>query len=137
MTVHQGGKWVFNIGDGAGTEVFNPVGQVVDVTPPSRTLQIIVDTFLGSDVETKTPAGFVLGQASFTIAHDPDSVYHTQLSTDRDAKADRNFTVTLSTATKDTYAFSGYITNVGSSVSGGDKLTSTVNIDVTGVTEWA
>lgn len=116
----------------------NTIGQVLDVNAPTKTLNVLTDHFIGSDEPTKTPTNFDYGQATFTIAFDPDDAQHDQLATDRDAKTLDTFTLIDSGATDGTLTFTGYVVSVGGvTLSAGDKLTSTVTIEVTSITEWA
>ncbi len=114
------------------------IGQIIDVQAPTKTLKVITDQFIGSDTQTKTPTSFEIGQATFTIAFDPDDTSHTALATDRDAKTLGSYEIVDTSSTKGTLAFSAYVMSVGGiSFSGGDKATCPVTLDVTAITEWA
>lgn len=131
MSVLESGNVTLTLGGVA-------IGQVLDVSAPDKTLAVLTDRFIGSDEPTKTPTGFDYGQATFTIAIDPDDTGHTALATALDAKTLGSWEVVDSSATKGTFAFTGYISTLGGAqVSGGDKVTVAVTIDVVSTTDWA
>lgn len=131
MSVLEAGNVILKLG--AAT-----IGQVMDVQGPGKTLNIITDHFIGSDEPTKTPTNFDYGQCTFNIALDPDDTGHQQLSTDLDAKTLGSYEIVDSSATLGTLAFTAYVTNLGGpAVSGGDKMTVAVTLEVTAITDWA
>ncbi len=135
MAVHEAGNATLGIWNGT---TYDVVSQISDITAPEKTLNIITDHFIGSDEPTKTPTNFDYGAATFTLAYDPDNTQHVQLETDQAAKTDQKFEIIVSSATLASLEFTGYITSVGApTTSGGDKLTTSVTIDVTTVTDWA
>ena len=114
------------------------IGQIIDVSAPDKTLNVLTDHFIGSDEPTKTPTNFDYGQATFTVAFDPDDTGHTALATAQDAKTLGSWEIVDSGATLGTFAFTGYVTNVGGvQTSGGDKLTMSFTVDVVSTTDWA
>ncbi len=113
------------------------IGQVMDVSAPDKTLNILRDQFIGSDEPTLTPANYDYGSATFTLALDPDDTGHTALETAMDAKTLGSWELVISGATLNTFAFTGYISSLGGAqVSGGDKVTMAVTIDVATTAGW-
>jgi hypothetical protein len=137
MTVHVSDDVDLKMGDNASPEVFTAVAQITDATAPGKTLNVLSQHFLGSDLPTKTPTNFDYGQASFEVEYDPDNTQHAALLTARDAKTLKNFQISVGTATADILAFSGYVTEVISgSNSAGESVKGSITIEVTSITNW-
>lgn len=137
MAVHASDDVTLKMGNNASPEVFTAIGQVMDVTGPTKTMNVLTSYFIGSDLPTKTPSNYELGQASFELEFDADETQQAALSTARDNKTLKNFQLSVSTQTADILAFSGYVTEVNNSISQGDSLKGSVTIEVTSYTAWA
>jgi hypothetical protein len=138
MTIHVSDDVTLKLGDAASPEVFTAVAQITDVTAPTKTLNVLTQHFLGSDLPTKTPTNFDYGTASFEVTWDPDNTQHTALLTARDAKTLKNFQIAAATATADILAFSAYVTEVNSgNVTQGGEMKGSITLEVTTITNWA
>lgn len=121
----------FAIGDGASPEVFTPLAEVVSITPPSDSLDIIDATHMESPDATRE---FIVGlrdpgECSIEMNFVPGSAADSAIQDFRDERERKTCRITFPNGV--TWTFSGILTGYEPAVPLDDKMTATVSIKVT------
>lgn len=124
------------IGDGATTEIFTTIAEIVSFSGPGGTASIIDVTSLSSTAKEKRVGMMDEGKLTFEMNLNPDNVQHLALKTDRAARTLRNFKLVLTDTTPTTLAFAAYVS--GMSISGGvdDVVKCSVTLEISGAVTW-
>jgi hypothetical protein len=122
---------LFSFGNGATPEVFTALAEVVDVTPPSDTVDIIETTHMTSPNRTKE---FIAGlndpgECSFDIHFIPGAGDDAVIQTRRNLGTKNNYRITWSNGV--TWTFAGILTGYTPSAPVNDRMTATVTFKVT------
>jgi hypothetical protein len=125
---------IFARGDGAATEIFTEIGEVV-----SFSLQNDPATEINTTHLTSTAQEFVMGLrgsvvASMELNLDTADTEQTGLRTDRDTQTLRNFKITLSNLQDIT--FSAYVKSFSITNSADDAVRATVELRGSGAETW-
>ncbi len=134
----MGAGAAFGIGDGASSESFTDLSEVISISPPSQTTDIIDVTHLKSvNRRREFLAGFIdPGDVSLELNHVPGSAADTAIQALEGLSTTTNFRVTFPDGTSGsvTWIFAGLLQGYEPNISADDKMTSTVTIKVTGAT---
>lgn len=124
---------LFQIGDGAGPEVFTTVAEVVNITAPDSTLSTVDATHMESPdrFSEKIPALLDSGEAQIELNFVPGSATQKLLDDAHYALRKANFRIILPGALK-RGEFSGYVTKIGRAMPHNDKMTKSVSVTTTG-----
>lgn len=114
---------------------FTAVGELVDITPPSITKDVIETTHHGSSGIKSYIGGLVdFGEVSITVNYSHDTTSQTAIrtlaATANDEAGDKRFKITYSDANTETFA--GIVTGFSQESPIDDRLTATFAIKVTG-----
>ena len=125
------------IGDGAGTEVFTDIGDVVSFAFSGESVEVIDATSFDDSEKEYISSGIVEGgEVSFEINYSGVDTQHIALRTDMRAGTQRNFKVKLNdqiATAPTTIAFSGFITKLdGPSAAVGEAYKGSITIKLTG-----
>lgn len=129
---------LFKIGDGAGTEAFTTIGEVLDINFPEFILETEDATHHSSGgVRESISIIRDVGEATFTVQYDPaDSTHNASTGLIADWKNEvlRNFEVVLLSgeSNEETHAFAAYVANLQISTPVAGKVTMDVTLDVSG-----
>jgi len=128
---------LFAIGDGATPEVFTDLAEVIDITPPSDSLDIIEVTHMTSPNRIKEfiPGLSDPGECSFTINFLPGEDDDDAIQALRGAVSPSNFRITfpaVGSAARVTWTFAGFLVGYEPTVPTNDRMTAAVRIKVTG-----
>jgi len=126
---------LLKIGDGAGTEAFTTIAQVIDIDGPNSEVAVILDKHhdLPSGVIDKIGGLMDEGDVTFTLAFDPSAVTHQQLRTDQIARTVRNFNLVHTDAGgPTTWEFGALIASMGSTKNVEDRILGTVTLAISG-----
>jgi hypothetical protein len=127
---------IFAIGNGATTEVFTPLGEVKDLTPPSDNVDILDATHMSSPNRTRE---FVKGlndpgECSFTLNFLPGEADDDAIQSLRAATAARNFRITfpaVGASPAVTWTFAGFLVGYEPQIPTSEIMTANVRIKVT------
>jgi len=122
-------------GDGGDpTEIFTDITNVVSVTAPSGSAQVIDVTNLSSTAKEKCIGLPDNGQMTLNINYDSTDAEQTGLRDDRDAGTSRNFEVVFSDASQ--AAFAGYVMEWSLDTQTDDVVKLTVTVEIDGAITW-
>lgn len=126
----------FAIGDGATpTETFTPLAEVLNVTPPSDTVDIIDATHMASVNRTREyiPGLIDPGEASIEMNFVPGSAADLAIQALKGLSVTTNFQIIFAPGGSGavTWTFAGFLTGYEPAAPFDDKMTATVNIKVT------
>ncbi len=128
---------LIQVGDGAGSEVFTSVGDVLSFSAPSETMDTIDVTALDDTAKEFIPSGLVDGgECTFDVSFAGADAQHQSLRADLRAGTSRNFKILLndSSGTKTTFAFTGFVTKFDGAAAGvGEQYKASITIKVTGL----
>lgn len=131
---------LLKIGDGAGSETFTTIGEVLDIDGPSMSVNILEVTAhdTGPYIQ-KLPNLIDPGQVSFDINFNAHSTqgFSSGLYNDMVNRTLRNFQIVLTTTVAKTGSFSAYVTNFQFSAPVDGALTASITLDITGQVTWA
>ena len=117
------------------------VGELVDITPPAITKDVIETTAHDSGGIKTYLGGLVdFGECSITVNYDPDGSQHAaarDLAKTVNDAADTSFTITYNDAGATTETFSGIVTGFTQETPIDDKMSATFTIKVTGSVTYA
>lgn len=121
----------FAIGDGADPEVFTALAEVMDITPPSDSVDVVEVTHLTSPDNTKE---FIAGlsdpgECSFDIHFVPGAGDDAAIQAIRNTGSKKNYRITWPNAA--TWTFAGILTGYAPTAPVNDRMTATVTIKVT------
>ena len=121
-------------GDGASTEVFTAIAEVVNISGPSESLELIDATHMESPSSYREyiPSLLDSGEVTFDVNFLPGNTNQKGVRTDMTSRTKRNFTLTWTDSAPTTYTFSGYVTAFEPSAQIDDKLSASITIKVTG-----
>lgn len=125
---------LLQIGDGATSEAFTTIAEVMDLKGPNVSLDPIDVTNHDSTDGWKEFIGGLLdgGEATFSINYQPIASTHDQLNTDLQARVLRNFLLVFTDASSTTWAFSALVTALGPSTPVDKQLTADVTLKISG-----
>ncbi|MCM2506065.1 phage tail protein [Aureimonas altamirensis] len=123
----------FDISTDGGT-TFQPVSEIIEITPPSDTIDTVDATHMSSPNATRE---FILGlrdpgEASLEMAFIPGSNSDVLLQSIRDSR--QNVTCRITFPNDATWTFQGILTGYEATVPLEDRMTATVTFKVTGST---
>jgi len=125
-------------GDGAGSEVFTAIGEVISISGIGGGSPSEIDvTNLAS-----TGKEFLLGlkdegEISISLNLDTADTMQTGLRTDRDANTLRNFTLDLTDSGPSVLSFSAYVKTFNIGLGVDEKINLEVSLRISGVVTWA
>ncbi|HCO90502.1 MAG TPA: outer capsid protein Hoc [Alphaproteobacteria bacterium] len=124
---------VFKRGDGEDPEVFTSIGEVLNITPPSITKDVIDATHTGSPDRYRE---FIVGlrdggEASVEIQFKPDSPAVANMIADCESDQPVNYQIDFDGGTT-VWDFAGLATAFEPSIPVDDKMTATFTVKVTG-----
>lgn len=122
---------LFSVGDGAEPEVYTPLAEVADITPPSDSVDIIDATHMTSPNRTKEFLAGLNdpGECSFDIHFIPGAGDDAVIQAIRNTGERKNYRITWTTGR--TWTFSGILTGYAPTAPVNDRMTATVTIKVT------
>ncbi|GLQ36751.1 hypothetical protein GCM10007908_03710 [Rhizobium albus] len=123
----------FRLGDGASPEVFTPVAEVNNITPPSDTVDVIDATHMASPNRTREFIEGLIdpGEASFEMNFVPGGPGDEAIQEWKATGGRRNCQIKFGN-TNVIWTFAGILTGYEPDVPTDDKMTATVTIKVTG-----
>ncbi len=128
---------LIQVGDGAGSEAFTSIGDVLSFSAPSESMDTIDVTAMDDTAKEFIPSGIVDGgEVTFDVNFAGNDAQHQSLRADLRAGTARNFKILLndSTGTKTQFAFTGYVTKFDGAKAGiGEQYKASVTIKVTGL----
>ena len=134
----MGAGAAFGIGDGATAESFTDLAEVISISPPSQSTDIIDVTHLKSvNRRREFLAGFIdPGDVTLELNHVPGSAADTAIQALEGLSTTTNFRVTFPDGTSGsvTWIFAGFLQGYEPNITPDDKMTSSVTIKVTGAT---
>ena len=128
---------LLKIGDGAGTEVFTTIAEVMDISGPSTTLNTAEVTSQTSANGYSEHIGTILngGEVSFDINYGPTDGTHdesTGLISVMNARTLNNFQLIFPDSGTTTWAFAGLVTGFEPSAPVDGALTASVSMLISG-----
>lgn len=128
---------VFKYGDGGTPEVFANVGEVVSISGPGGSAQVIDATHLASTAKEKIIGLPDEGQVTLEVNLVPGDAGQTQLRNDRLSATRRNYKIVLTDTPATTLSFAAYC--MGFTISSGvdSKVSASIQLEVTGAVTWA
>ena len=134
----MGAGAAFGIGDGASSEVFTDLAEVISISPPSQATDMIDVTQLKStDRLREFIAGFIdPGDVSLELNHVPGSAADIAIQALEGLSATTNFRVTFPDGSGGsvTWIFAGFLSGYEPNITPDAAMTATVTIKVTGTT---
>jgi len=134
----MGAGAAFGIGDGATAETFTDLAEVISISPPSQSTDIIDVTHLKSTNRRREfLAGFIdPGDVSLELNHVPGSAADVAIQALEGLATTTNFRVTFPDGTSGsvTWIFAGLLQGYEPNITPDDKMTANVTIKVTGAT---
>ena len=134
----MGAGAAFGIGDGASSEVFSDIAEVLSISPPSQSVDIIDVTHLKStDRVREFIAGMIdPGEVSIEMNFVPGSAADTAIQALEGLSTTTNFRVTFPDGTSGsvTWIFAGFLSGYEPAIPSGEKMTANVTFKVTGTT---
>ena len=134
----MGAGAAFGIGDGASSEGFTDLAEVISISPPSQSTDMIDVTHLKStDRLREFIAGFIdPGDVSLELNHVPGSAADIAIQALEGLSATTNFRVTFPDGTSGsvTWIFAGFLAGYEPAIPSGEKMTANVSFKVTGTT---
>jgi len=108
---------LLKLGDGAGPEVFTTIAEVLDISGPGLTSDLVDITNMSSagSWEESLPTILRSGEVTFAVNFLPVNVTHSQsagLILDFKNRTKRNFQLVFTDSGNTTWTFAGYVTNV-------------------------
>lgn len=124
----------FAIGDGGSPEAFTALAEVLDVSAPSDSVDVIEVTHQTSPGRTKE---FIAGlndpgECSFTINFIPGAGDDTALQAIRTPSTSTNFRITFPDTGSTTWTFAGFLTSYTPTAPVNDRMTADITIKLTG-----
>ncbi len=128
---------LLQIGDGGGPEVFTTVAEIVTITGPSLSLDMIEMTHHESPGSWEEFVGGILrsGEVTFDLNYIPDDSTQdasTGLIADLEAKTLRNFQMIFPNTAATQFDFSAFVTGFEPSAPFDDKLGASVTLKISG-----
>lgn len=134
----MGAGAAFGIGDGASSESFTDLAEVLSISPPSQSVDIIDVTHLKStDRIREFIAGMIdPGEVSMEMNLVPGSASEIAIQALEGLSTTTNFRVTFpdGTAGSVTWIFAGFLAGYEPAIPSGEKMTANVSFKVTGTT---
>lgn len=124
-------------GDGGSPEVFTAIGEVVSIEGPGGEATIIDATHLQSTAKEKLIGLPDEGRVTLNVNLVPGDVGQIQLRNDRLNATKRNYKITLTDSPATNLTFAAYC--MGFSISSGvdDKVSASIQLEVTGAVTWS
>lgn len=121
-------------GDGTSNETFTTVLEVVNISGPGETLELIDATHMESPNAYREyiPSLLDSGEITFDLNFLPGNATQTVLRTDLTNRTKRNWKLVFTDSALTTYVFAGYVTSHEPGAQIDDKLSCSVTIKVTG-----
>ena len=125
-------------GDGAGSEAFTAIAEVISISGPSFSRDVVDATHMGSTSGWREFIGGLksAGEVSFEINYNPAVASHDSsggLIDDIDQTAARNFKLVFPNADTTEWAFSGWMTSFDINIPLEDRMTASCTIALSGV----
>jgi len=138
MTAISSFGTLLKIGDGAPTEVFTTIAEVMDISGPSQTMATAETTSQTSANKARTFIGTVLdgGEVTFDINYEPAGATHDQttgLIKDQTDLTVRNFELVFPDPATTTWSFAALVTNFEPTAPVDGALTASVTLKVSGL----
>tara|TARA_R100000808_G_C2047239_1_gene84243 strand:+ start:128 stop:544 length:417 start_codon:yes stop_codon:yes gene_type:complete len=129
---------ILKIGDGAGSEVFNAIGEVISVSGLGGGSSTEIDVTNLSSTGKEFLMGLKdEGEVSVSLSLDTGDTQQTLLRTSRDSNTLKNFQFDLTDAGPTTISFSAYVKTFNIGVAVDDKITLEVALRISGAATWA
>jgi hypothetical protein len=136
MTTIQSQGTSLTVGDGASPEVFNAVGQIVNIDGPTGSAPVIDVSNLASTAREKNMGLPDEGQITLSLQYDPDDTGQTRLKTLRTNRTAGNFKINMSDSPATVLSFSGYVLEFSRSFNIDEVVMGSATIEIDGaVTE--
>lgn len=121
-------------GDGAGTEVFTEIAEVMDISLSGEDASEIDVTDLGAtDRRRRFKPGVIdPGNCEFTVNFVPGNSIHEALRTDQIAGTTRNWRIQFPTSPTKTWGFSGFVKSINWSMAPEETIKSSITIRISG-----
>ncbi len=127
---------LLKLGDGAGPEVFTTIAEVLDISGPTLTSDLVDITNMDSagSYEESLPTILRSGEVTFSVNFLPVNVtqsFTAGLIKDFKDRTKRNFELVFTDSGNTTWTFAGYVTNVTPQAPVAGALTMDVTIKLT------
>lgn len=121
-------------GDGATSEAFTTIAEIVNISGPGESLEMIDATHMESPNTYREyiPSLLDSGEITFDMNFLPALAAQTTLRTDLTGRTKRNFKLIFTDTGTTTYSFAGYVTSFEPNAQIDDKLSASATIKVTG-----
>lgn len=121
-------------GDGTSNESFTTVLEVVNISGPGETLELIDATHMESPSSYREyiPSLLDSGEITFDVNFLPNSTTQNVLRTDLTGRAKSNWQLVFTDSNTTTYSFAAYVTSHEPSAQIDDKLSASITLKVTG-----
>lgn len=121
-------------GDGTSNETFTTVAEVVNISGPGESLELIDATHMESPSSYREyiPSLLDSGEVTFDMNFLPNDANQSGLRTDLTGRTKRNWQLVFTDSNTTTYSFAGYVTSIEPSAQIDDKLSASATIKVTG-----
>jgi hypothetical protein len=127
----------FQRGDGGGTEVFTTIAEILNISGPTSTVNMLDATSMDSTAGEIVPEGIVRnGEVTLTMHLIDSDAQQQGLFTDQAAFTKRNFKIVANNhaveGSKSTRSFSGYVQSIGDEFPFDGKMARNVTIAIDG-----
>ena len=121
-------------GDGTSSETFTTILEVVNISGPGETLELIDATHMESPSNYREylPSLLDSGEVTFDMNFLPSAANQVGVRTDLTGRTKRNWELIFTDSTATKYSFAGYVTSLEPSAQIDDKLSYSATIKVTG-----
>jgi hypothetical protein len=134
-TAFDGYGVILGIGDGASSESFTAIAEILDASLPSKTKDMLdVSHATSPDKYREFIAGFK-DAGEVTLSLNMTQSDYAALDTEYELEASNNYELTIpddNFSTKPTIVFAAHITNLGGAIPTQDKVTVDVTFKITG-----
>ncbi len=124
-------------GDGAASEIFTAVAEIIDFDGPGGQAAVIDVTHLTSVAKEKLIGLPDEGQFSFNANLVPGDTPQAALRTDRDAGTLRNFTLTLTDSPATVLSFAAFVLEFRIAAGVDAKISVAITMEISGAVTWA
>jgi predicted secreted protein len=129
-----GHETVLQRGDGASSEAFTAVADIVEVVPPAISRES-VDTTVHNTADryrTFIPGLRDGGEVTLRIQYDAEGTNHSDLLDDLNDDVLHNYKIVFPTGIGETWTFGGFVTRLGDQSPLDDKITREITFKVSG-----
>lgn len=134
MAAYLGHETVLKRGDGASTESFVAIAEIINITPPAMTRDSVETTKHNTTDRYRTfiPGLRDGGTVEVQVQYDPAAAGHADLLADLNDDVLHNYKVTFPTDIGEEWTFSGFITDMSEESPIDDRITRSVTFKVSG-----